>query len=120
MPVVHRRDSYEDEWREWLSRHLLTRNDGYWLADRRDPAPLERRRWIYENKTGNWRKEITPIDFLDGILLERNGETWLNVFGSWEDGDSERKESFYVSSALVSPEASQSLLYALTNCSNPH
>jgi len=120
MPVVHRRDSYEDEWREWLSRHLLTRNDGYWLADRRDPAPLERRRWIYENKTGNWRKEITPIDFLDGILLERNGETWLNVFGSWEDGDSERKESFYVSSALVLPEASQSLLYALTNCSNPH
>ena len=120
MPVVHSEDWPEDDWAEWLNHHLITRNDGCWLADRRDPAPLEQRKWINDNKDENWRKEIWPTDFLDGILIERNGETWLNVFGSWEDGDNERKEDYYVSSALVLPESSQSLLHALTNCSNPY
>ncbi|MEA3343226.1 MAG: ATP-binding protein, partial [archaeon] len=120
MPVVHRRDWYEDEWAEWLHRHLLTRIDGHWLADRRDPVPLLQRNWIHQKKTENWRSEITTVDFLYGILFERKEETWLNVFGSWEEGDSEREESFYVSTALVSPAASQSLLNALTTCSNPH
>lgn len=120
MPVVHRRDWCEDEWAEWLHRHLLTRNDGRWLADRRDPAPLLQRDWIHEKKTENWRSEITTVDFIDGILFERKGETWLNVFGSWEEDDSEREESFHVSTALVSPAASQSLLNALTTCPDPH
>jgi hypothetical protein len=120
MPVVHRWDWYEDEWEEWLHRHLLTRNDGRWLADRRDPAPLLQRDWIQEKKTENWRLEITTVDFLDGILFEQEGETWLNVFGSWVEGDSECEESFYVSTALVSPVASQSLLNALTTCPDPN
>jgi hypothetical protein len=39
MPVVHKRDWYEeDEWSNWFHRHTLTRFDGRWLADRRDPA----------------------------------------------------------------------------------
>ncbi|MCP4614280.1 MAG: ATP-binding protein [Planctomycetes bacterium] len=120
IPVVHRRDWCEDEWAEWLHRHLLTRNDGQWLADRRDPAPLLRRDWIHQEQTKNWRSEITTVDFLDGVLFKRKGETWLNVFGSWEEGDRERAESFRISTALVSPVASQSLLNALTTCPNPY
>jgi hypothetical protein len=120
MPIVHRRDWYDDEWAEWLHRHLLTRNDGRWLADRRDPAPLLQREWIRQIKTKTWSSEIIAVDFLDGVLFERKGETWLNVFGSWEEGDSEREESFLVSTALVSPSASQSLLNALTTCPDPH
>lgn len=116
MPIVHKRD----EWTDWLHRHLLTRIDGGWLADRRDPAPLLQRNWIHEKITENWRSEITPVNFLDGILFERKEETWLNVFGSWEERDSKREESYYVSTALVSPAASQSLLNALTTCSDPH
>lgn len=121
MPVVHSSDWRENEWDEWLDRHILTRDDGRWLADRRDPAPLIRRKWFYDREPKeNWLSEIINDDGLDGILLGRNGETWLNVFGSWEDGDSQRTETLYVSSALVSPEASQSLLNALSSCSNPH
>jgi hypothetical protein len=99
---------------------LLTRNDGRWLADRRDPAPLLQRDWIREKKTKNWRSAITSVDFLDGILFKRNEETWLTVRGSWEEGDDERGEGYYISSALVSPAAAQALLNALTTCSNPH
>lgn len=120
MPVVHSRDWRENEWTEWLNRHSLTRSDGRWLADRRDPPPLERPRWIYEGKTEEWLEKITSEDFLDGVLFERDGETWLNVFGSWENGDNARSESLHVTSAFVSPEASQSLLHALSSCSNPH
>lgn len=120
MPVAHRRDWCEDEWTAWLRRHLLTRSDGRWLADRRDPAPLLQRDWIHQSKTKNWLSEIAAVDFLDGILFEREGEIWLNVFGFWEDGDRDRKESFDVSTALVSPAASQSLLSALTTCSDPN
>jgi hypothetical protein len=120
MPVMHRRDGCEDEWREWQSRHLLTREDGGWLADRRDPPPLERRKWMDERETNDqWLNGKTNDDALDGLLFKRNGETWLNVFGSWEDGDSERTETLYISSAFVPPEASQSLLNALSSCSNP-
>jgi len=121
MPVVHSRDWHENKWEGWLGRHLLTRYDGRWLADRRDPAPLIRRKWIYEHQSEDtWLSEIKNDDGLDGILFSRNGETWLNVFGSWNDGDSQRSETLYVSSAFVSPEASQSLLNVLCNCSNLH
>jgi hypothetical protein len=122
MPLVHRRNGYEDEWPNWLHRHTLTRSDGRWLADRRDPAPLERRDWLREKKSKHWRWEIMPDDFLDGLLVERNGKTWLNVYGYWYDKDSEYSEyyeKYHISSALVSPDTSQSLLNALTTCFNP-
>jgi hypothetical protein len=120
MPVIRSSDWYEDDWHEWLHRHLLTRSDGYWLYDRRDPIPLYRREWINEVRNPEWREEISNDDFLDGLLSERNGELWLNVFGSWEDGDSERTESFYITSSFVSSDTAQSLLHALSTCSNSH
>lgn len=120
MPVVHSYDWEENEWLAWLHRHCLTRTDGRWLADRRDPAPLLRRTWIDEKKSDDWRWEITSKDFLDALLLKRDGETWLNVNSSWYDNDNDGEESFYISSALVSPTTSSSLLNALTTCSNPH
>ncbi|MGD0958293.1 MAG: hypothetical protein ABSB19_00655 [Methylomonas sp.] len=118
MPVVHRNDLYENEWSEWLKYHSLTRSDNRWLADRRDPAPLQRRAWLQKSKSDNWRWEINQDDFMDGLLLERNHELWLNVYGHWSDNDDSRKESFAVASAFVNPDTSLSLLHALTTCSN--
>jgi hypothetical protein len=120
MPIVKNRDWPEDEWDEWLRRHILTRSDGYWLYDRRDPIPLSRRVWIYEASNPEWRVQITDDDFLDGIIGKRDGEIWLNVFGSWDDCDSERVESFYITSSLVLKPTAQSLLNALSTCSNSH
>lgn len=120
MPVVHSSDWYEDEWGEWLSRHILTRRDGFWLYDRRDPVPLTRRDWIYGEKSSSWRSEIFLNDFLDGLITNQDGQPWLNVYGSWEDGDGYRTESYTISSALVSNDGAQALLSALSTCSNPH
>jgi hypothetical protein len=98
----------------------LTRSDRLWLADRRDPPPLKRRAWLQEKITENWRQEIRSDDFLDGLLIEHNGKTWLNVRGSWSDGNGEPQESFHVTSALVSSETSESLLNALSTCVDPY
>ncbi len=119
MPVVQRNEWYENEWVEWLQRHLLTRSDNRWLADRRDPAPLIRRAWLQDDKSDTWRWEIVVDDFLEGLLLECDGKTWLNVSGSWSDNDRDCIEQFSIASAFVHPDASMALLNALTTCSNP-
>lgn len=120
FPVVHRREWQDDEWGEWLERHLLTRSDGHWLADRRDPPPLLSRKWAFQNSTKNWPFEISTHDFLDGLLYECNGEIWINIAGSWEEQDSIHGESFHVSTALVAKSTSQSLINALTTCLDPY
>lgn len=122
MPVIHRDNWYEDKWADWLQRHTLTRFDGRWLADRRDPAPLKRRTWVLQKdkKTENWRQNLQDDDFLDSLLTQKNGETWLNIFGSWADSDYKHEEDIYITSALVSQATSQSLLNALSSCLNPY
>jgi hypothetical protein len=119
MPTVHTRDGYRERWSDWRARHSLTRSDGRWLADRRDPAPLLRRAWLRDGKSVNWRWEIMPPDFLDALLIERDGEAWLNIYGTWTDSDTEREETFYIRSALVPPKTSQSLMNALIACPDP-
>ena len=37
----HQDKDYSDELEEWIVRHSLTRTDDLWLADRRDPDPIE-------------------------------------------------------------------------------
>ncbi len=120
MPVVNKDGWHEDEWQYWLSMHSLTRSDDRWLADRRDPVPLERRCWLQEKNTDHWRWQIAPNDFIEQLVYEKNGETWLRVGGYWSDNDGDREEQFHACSALVSPESSSSLLNALSTCSNPH
>ncbi|MFC3801020.1 ATP-binding protein [Cohnella sp. GCM10012308] len=120
MPIVHQREWRENEWGSWLERHVLTRKDGYWLSDRRDPVPLFPREWLLKSDDKNWKSEVSTYDFFDEVVFERDGEIWLNVYGSRDVSDSERKAHSYVTSALVLPEGSQSLMNALIACSSPH
>ncbi|MDO1449183.1 hypothetical protein Q0590_23100 [Rhodocytophaga aerolata] len=122
MPVISKRDWYDDEWSEWLSRHLLTREDGKWLADCRDPLPLKRPEWIFNRVDGNdnWKMAITDLDFLTCLNDQEKKDAWITVKGGWHEKQGERSESFHISSALVSKGASNALLRALATCSDPH
>lgn len=120
LPVVHRREWQEDEWAEWLERHLLTRSDGHWLADRRDPPPLLSRAWTFQKSIKKWPADVSIQDFLDGLIYERDGEMWINISGSWEERDSLHDEGFYISTALVAKSTSQALINALTTCVDPN
>jgi hypothetical protein len=121
MPVIITRDGSDDEpWSYWLSKHLLTRTDGKWLADCRDPLPLNRLLWVSEEKKDTWQTEITEGDFLNYMQAEINGELWVNVKGGWHEKNNERTETISISTALVSPKTSDSLLQALASSSDPY
>ena len=121
MPVVSKRDWYDNEWDEWISGHLLTCADSKWLIDYRDPVPLKRPKWLSISKDDNWKLEIPEKSFYEVLLTDDdNGEQWLNVRGGWEEKDSERTESFSIASALVSKGTSNALMRALETCSDPH
>ena len=107
----------DDEFEEWLGRHLLSRQDGRWLADRRDPAPLEWPGWKDEKQEDDWRWSVGRSDF--GRVLGL-GEDKLNLSGYWNTVSGQREERVHVSSALVTPDRSFALLRALQTATNPH
>ncbi len=117
-PVLRSKYDPEDQWVDWLNRHRLTRRDCRWLADRRDPVPLERRKWETENKGDDWRWMIGPSDFDDVLITTRNGATYLHVWGSRLLSDGSSREEVDISSALVSPDTSLSLISALQTAAN--
>ncbi len=116
-PVHHDPDDSEDEFLSWLNRHDISRRDGGWLADRRDPIPLERPEWKDEKETDHWRWSLAKSDF-DRILISPNGK--MNLWGQWIWISGHREESIHIGSALVSPDRSLALLRALQCADNPH
>lgn len=107
----------DDEFQYWFRRHLLSRTDGGWLADRRDPVPLEWPAWKNEKEEDHWRWSVTKPDFERGLGVH---EKVLNLWGRWSSILGYRKETIHISSALVSSDRSASLLRALQTASNPH
>lgn len=121
IPVIRQKEGWQSkEWDGWLKGHLLTRADGRWLADRRDTMPIERRQWVYETASTEWIDQVTNEDLLDGLLFGQQGETWLYTGGHWVDIEHNREEHYYITSALVSEETAESLLYALSTSQNNH
>ncbi len=117
LPVVRRTGGYwedhADPWHEWFSRHLLTRCDGRWLADRRDPTPLTRRDWVTERERKDWLWNVRAEDFFDCITRQTSLSDSLCVAGSWLDCDNYSVETIRVSSALVNRESATSLATAM-------
>lgn len=106
-----------DDFNDWLSRHDLSRTDGNWRADRRDPVPFEWPSWKDEEETDDWCWSLSRDDF-DRILQLPAGPT--NVWGHWTAASGSREESIFVRSALVSRSSSKALLRALQTATDPH
>lgn len=109
-PVRRRAEEVKDDFQEWLLDHLLTCDDGTWLADRRDPrlivesAPAEG----FDGKS--WRWNVTAT-YIDQMLLTDDGATAL--WGYWHAGDTYNDETVTVRSALVSAASAEALVAAL-------
>lgn len=102
----------EDDWysfESWMRRHDLTRRDGRWIADRRDPMPLGRKDWSDIKDYSEWRWCVRRKDF-DLALYPREGG--LTLFGNWVESHEPRREHIRITSALVSPETALALLHA--------
>jgi len=121
LPVIKTSDwSEDDPWADWLSKHSLTREDGLWLADIRDPLPLERPDWIDDEKSKSWKADIVDAGFIKCLQRLEKDEIWINVCGNWFEKANERRENFSINTALVSPKTGDALLRALATCDNPH
>lgn len=117
-PLVDSRyDDVDDVFQDWLKRHDISRSDGRWLADRRDPQSENRPGWL-QDTSGNLNEWLGAIseDIFDKALSPTAG--LLTVWGHWSDNRSDRRESVSVYTALVSPERSFSLLRALQTAEN--
>ena len=86
------------------------RKDCWWLADRRDPVPLEPLAWCEREKTDPKYGVITSTDFEQALV---EGDR-ITVWGYWATADSTRVQSVHVWSALVSADRSIALLRALS------
>lgn len=118
MPTYRDPDHSEDDFSIWLhSRHDLSRRDGYWLADRRDPIPIDRRTWKRAAQGDDWRSSVHRRD-LDRALSPSTGI--LTVWGTWTAVSGRREQMCNIRSALVSPSRSQALLRALQSADDPH
>lgn len=110
-------NNLEDRFQYWLDSHKLSRKDGNWLSDRRDPQPLEWPDWKNQKEdTDEWPWSILVSDFerLLGISHEQ-----ITVWGHWATKFGKREESVHISSAFVSCERSNALLRALQTATNP-
>ncbi|GLI39493.1 hypothetical protein KI811_15765 [Geobacter hydrogenophilus] len=110
-------DELDDEFNDWLKWHLLSRADGFWLADRRDPTPLEWPEWKNEKQEDIWRWSVCKTDFNRVLSVD---EDRMTLWGRWTSMSGRREENVNISSALVSSDRSASLLRALQTASNPH
>ncbi|MYD62050.1 MAG: tetratricopeptide repeat protein [Gemmatimonadetes bacterium] len=116
IPLHQAPDNPNDGFEYWLKWHLLSRQDGNWLADRRDPTPLEWPSWKNDEQEDNWRWSVGRPDF--DRLLGLN-EDRLNLWGDWNTVFGRREEKVHISSALVTSERSAALLTALQTANNP-
>ena len=97
-PVTAVPDYRDDHWNRWLGSFLLTREDGLWLSDGMDCAPLNALRMLLEETEGGLALPREESRILELVYLE-SGE--VVVAGEWDSAD---MVSVHVESALVKPE----------------
>lgn len=115
-PLHQSSEDPENEFQQWLDSHKLSREDGNWLADRRDPQPFEWPDWKNQKEDTDewpWSIHVSDFDRLLGITDKR-----INTWGHWTTKFGKRKESVRISSAFVSCERSNALLRALQTTTN--
>ncbi len=109
-PVRRRAGNATDEFHEWLSSYLLTRRDGKWLSDRRDPwlGPEPQPPASFGDKL--WRWGVTA-EYLDQQLVSYEG--LFILWAKWEGMIGDQEESVSIRSALVSRTGAEALVAAL-------
>ncbi len=114
VPILENPDYY-DSLEDWTKRHWITRSDGNWLSDRRDPKPPSWPDWKNTEETDEWPTSVTK----DVLLRQIEHQDFIPVWGSWREVAGDREQFVRISSALVSPERSRSLVQALQTATNP-
>lgn len=118
--AVTSKDSSEDAdgWAEWLDRHLDT-SPSWWLADLRNPAPIERQIYGALPVESRWAMPDAR-EFNQELGIDPNARGWLTVSRWTHVIRGEMSSSTSVASALVAPKTAHALLCALQNMDSPN
>jgi hypothetical protein len=109
-PVGKDEHNERDDFEDWLEYRLLTREDGRWVADRRDPQLTESPSKPLSYGDKEWCWSVTA-GYLDQQLLTDDGLQVLH--GDWTSGHRDDHESVSVRSTAVPKEGAAALLAAL-------
>jgi hypothetical protein len=108
-------DERSDEFVSWFGYRTLTRSDGLWIFDRRDPAPCLAPR-LPEAPDDIWRWSISTADFDRALGRDT---TKLVIWGDWTEVTAAGSERFSVHSTLVDPNASRAYLAGAQTADHP-
>jgi hypothetical protein len=109
-------DDTDDGFTTWLKGQALTKPDGSWLADRRDPAPQLPWVDLVMPSEKDWPTSVQRDHFKKHLQLP-NGQTIVS--GNWAVRYGRRIEEVRVLSALVAPERATALVHALQCARSP-
>jgi hypothetical protein len=115
-PVRRRADEDEDPFDDWLRGQLLTRSNGRWLADRRDPEILKLDPASGAPSDASWCWQVDR-QYLDDQLLTDDGMTAL--WGHWTTTDAVNGETVSVGSVLVPSRHAATFLAAMQTSPSP-
>ncbi|MGA9768583.1 MAG: hypothetical protein WBV94_06060 [Blastocatellia bacterium] len=111
-------ENVEDPWDEWIKGHISTSRD-CWLSDLRLPTPHRTDFWGRFPALEEWLRHDDHIEYDAELGLEETHGTEIVVRGNISMGDSGRRGTVHVTSALVCPDKALSLMRALQTASNP-
>jgi hypothetical protein len=108
----------EDNWGTfayWFSKMLLSKPP-IWLADLRDPKPLEDPFWISGTQDDNrWVDRVSRQDFFAALFTDSGADrSVVNVDGFWSSAFPTREVRTTISSALVNPQTASALARSLS------
>jgi hypothetical protein len=100
FPAVRWPYDGETPWSDWLRRRMLTRDDGFWLADAVDLAPVEVHVNLCERGDGGPELTGDPSKLLSLLSIGSDGRVGAEVVvaGAWRSEDGVR---IYITSALA-------------------
>lgn len=104
-----------DLFTDWLDDFRLARDDGRWLADRRDPSPPSVLGGQSDTTGADWIWQLNSRHFTDRLLAS---DGWVRVWESSDDTGYSAGQSVAIHSALVAPEKARSLVLALQTASS--
>lgn len=108
-PVMQRSDSQDDEFSDWLRHYDLSRPNGMWVSDLRDPG-FARPPELPNYSDSLWCWSVTP-EYIDRQLLTDDGK-WV-LWGRWSYGERGGREDVSVRSVLTDEARAPALLAAL-------